>query len=179
MSRRTRQIESKEFYHELTDKMKAIVDAVVENPDAADTKIAEIASEKLEDDSVSHAYVPVVKEAQSHIIDQRLESKDNERYQGSETTEGDPFQGQIIEKKDWQTLAERPIQGSVNGNEETNGDEETETEVAIEDEQESEETHDGYTIALGKSEIKEMLVDNRVPQRIREELLEETINRAF
>lgn len=53
--------ELRQWYNALTEKQRAIVDAIMENPDLTDTRIAEIASENLPSDkSVSRAYVSII-----------------------------------------------------------------------------------------------------------------------
>lgn len=86
-------LKSKSDYHDLTDKMRAIVDAIAEEPDAGDTRVAEIATEKLPTDmKVSRAYVPQVRESQDSIIDSRIETQANKRdFEGTSKTTGDPF----------------------------------------------------------------------------------------
>lgn len=168
---RTRTINPRQHYHDLTPKMRAVVDAVAEHPDAGHREIAERASEKLEDDTVSRSYVPAVIEQQSHIIDERREIVANERFEGEERTEGDPFEG-LLDDPDtdtgagFQTIQERPV---------TDVGVETETETNVD------ATDRPATIAveLSQTELEDVLSNPDTPAWLRERVTQEVVNRAF
>lgn len=90
---KNRTISDKDHYHQLTDRQKAVVDALAAEPDAIQEEIAERATEDLDEgESVNRSYVSVIKNKYPHIIKQQQEQFDNERYTGEETTEGNPLE---------------------------------------------------------------------------------------
>lgn len=112
-------LNSKGDYHDLTDKMRAIVDAIAEEPDAGDTRVSEIATEKLPSDvGVSRAYVPRVRESHGSIIDSRIETQANTReFRGTSETTGDPFADT--------GLTASPDQETLEGSSESSAEEDT------------------------------------------------------
>lgn len=94
-----RTISEKDHYHELTPKMKAVVDAIAAEPGLIQEEYAERASEELANDpdtdvdSVNRSYVSVIKNTYPHIIQQQKEQYDNARSTGGEeTAEGNPLE---------------------------------------------------------------------------------------
>ena len=95
------QIADKDAYHELTTKQKAVVDELADDPTAQNTEIAERAG-------VSRSTVFNVKEHYAEIIEAQLNRRG--RHNGQETTEGDPFDGQLEFTKASQLIGDRPVQ---------------------------------------------------------------------
>ena len=84
-------MDEKEHYEELTKKQAAIVDAYAEHPSAGDKSLANYASDKLEDESVSRSYVKPVLDRYEHIARDRKLQLDNQRANGNEETIFEPF----------------------------------------------------------------------------------------
>lgn len=154
MSQTEWRLGEKEMFAELTPKQKAVVDAYAENPKVGDTKLSEIASEKLEgDETVSRSYVSPILEEYNDIARQRLSQVENSREEGTETTEGDPFKGQLNEHKQWQGINERTVP-----------DVEDEATISIE---------------LTEDEVTPLLSIQEVPNTVRERLLDALVSQAF
>lgn len=147
-------LNDKEEVWELTDKQKAVVNALAQHPDEGPKKIAEIASKALENDTVSRSYVHPIKEKYGHIVEKQREIKENERYEGTERTEGDPFESldKSLEQPEqgWQTIQERPY------------DDKTES----------------IELELSKSDV-ESLLSGDVPDDLKRELLARVVGKAF
>lgn len=61
--------ELQQWYSALTEKQRAIVEAITENPDLTDTRTAKIASKKLPGDvSVSRAYVSIIRSEDADFL---------------------------------------------------------------------------------------------------------------
>lgn len=114
-SKSVNRLDDKTEMYQLTEKQKAVVNTLAEHPDKGPTEIANLASESLDDDTVSRSYVHPIKEKYGHLVEQQREIRDNTRTEGTETTEGDPFK-HLDEtlgdnSKPYQTIQERPYNG--------------------------------------------------------------------
>ena len=121
---RNRTIKPRDEYHDLTPKMQAVVDAVALHPEERHTDIAEMASERLPgDEGVSRSYIPEIIKKQGDIIEQRRETLENQRFEGEETTEGDPFEALDAALGDdtvgYQRIQDRPVKDGAASNGET------------------------------------------------------------
>lgn len=154
------QLDDKTEMYELTDKQRVVVNALAEHPDKGPTRIAEIASEALENDTVSRSYVTPIKQKYADLVEQQREIKENKRHEGTERTTGDPFD-KLNEtlgdtKKAWQTIQERPHKDTT-----SNGQEEK-------------------TLRLDVSRRDvELLLAGDVPEELRRELVVKIVDRAF
>ena len=93
----------KDSYADLTEKQQAVVDELVDAPDADNTTIAERAD-------VARSTVYNVKQHYSDIVEQQLNKR---RHEGTETTTGDPFAAMdevLNQKRGTQMISERPVQ---------------------------------------------------------------------
>ena len=154
---RTRSINVRDDYHELTPKMQAVVDAVAANPDAKTTELARIASDKLDDDSVSRSYVPEVIKKQGHLIDERRDQLLNQRFEGTERTTGDPFESLRDNEPGVQHIQDRPVQG---GGDSSDGNE------------------NALTVELSRRDV-EALLSGDVPEELKRDLLARVVTQAF
>lgn len=174
-SRDSREITPKESRRDLTEKQRVIVDAIAEHPDGNDTEIAREASEKLDGDTVSRSYVPNVREKQAHLIEERREQLDNQRYQGEERTEGEPFP-ELEKPREWQTFAERPYDDSGEDDADTDDAEDTPEEKPREDAHTpAEKTVD---LAVDRCEVLGLL-DGDVPASLQGKVIDALFERAF
>lgn len=81
--------ELRQWYNALTEKQQAIVDVIVENPDLTDTRIAEIASEKLPSgESVSRAYVSIIGSEDAAFLKTLREWKSESRIDSDSKGDG-------------------------------------------------------------------------------------------
>jgi len=98
-------------YGGLTDKQKAVIDSHAEHPNATNRDKARFAAEKLpEGESVNESYCSqIINRDYPKVAQYRAEIVQNQRSQGSITTEGDPFEGQLEQDKSYQTIQERPV----------------------------------------------------------------------
>ena len=111
------ELDDKNDFVELTEKQKAIVDTKAEHPEYGPEKTANEASKQLPgDETVSRSYVGPILNKYGHIIKDRREQLDNQRYEGEDKTVGDPFQNQLGDDQSWQKIKERPEKGSANNN---------------------------------------------------------------
>ena len=147
-------LNDKEEVWELTDKQKAVVNALAQYPDEGPKKIAEIASKALENDTVSRSYVHPIKEKYGHIVEKQREIKENERYEGTERTEGDPFESLdetlSDDSKGWQTIQERPY----------------------------DDKNESIELELSRTDV-ESLLSGDVPDDLKRELLARVVGKAF
>lgn len=95
------QIADKDTFADLTDKQKRVVNELVNDPFAQNTVIKDRAD-------VSRSTVHNVKEHYPHIIETQLNARG--RAPGEETTEGDPYDGEIEFTKASQMIGDRPVQ---------------------------------------------------------------------
>ena len=81
----------RQWYNALTEKQRAIVDAIVENPDLTDTRIAEIASKRLPSgESVSRAYVSIIGSEDAAFLEALRDRKSESRVDSDSKGDGDP-----------------------------------------------------------------------------------------
>ena len=159
------QLDDKTEMWELTDKQRVVVNALAEHPDKGPKKIAEIASEGLDNDTVSRSYVHPIKQKYGHLVEKQREIKENERYEGTERTTGDPFD-KLNEtlgdtSKAYQTIQERPYKGEEN----SEGDS-------------TDETQNTLQANLSRSDV-ESLLSGDVPEELRRMLVMQIVDRAF
>jgi len=95
------QIADKDTYADLTDKQKRVVNELADDPMAQNTDIADRAD-------VSRSTVHNVKEHYPHIIETQLNARG--RAPGAETTDGDPFEGELEFTRASQYIKDRPEQ---------------------------------------------------------------------
>ena len=82
--------ELRQWYNALTEKQRAIVDAIVENPDLTDTRIAKTASTRLPSgESVSRAYVSIIGSEDAAFLEALRDRKDESRIEFDPKTGGD------------------------------------------------------------------------------------------
>ena len=147
-------LNDKEELWELTDKQRVVVNALAEYPDKGPKEIAEIASGNLDGDTVSRSYVHPIKSKYGNLVEKQREIKENERYEGTERAEGNPFESLdetlSDDSKGWQTIQERPYT----------------------DETES------IKLELSKSDV-ESLLSGDVPDDLKRELLARVVGKAF
>lgn len=173
-------IERKDSYRDLTPKMRAIVDAVVEQPNATVASLASAASDSLPDgESVSESYVRDVRRKQDHIIDNRAEMVMNERYEGSETVDGDPFEGILKGDTDqWQKIANRPVkqtQGERDADAPTDGESTGMTGPGT-----ANTPGKGATMRFDLSETDVYdILDGDLPDGVRDAVIERVVEQAF
>ena len=158
---RSRTINVRDSFHDLTPKMQAVVDAIAKNPDAGHREIARIASDDLEDDSVSRSYVPEIIRKQGHLIEDRRETLANQRFEGEERTEGDPFAQfeSLDDSAGVQTIDERPIKETA-------------------DNDGAGESTERLQADLTRRDV-EALLSGDVPDRLRRSLLARVVSEAF
>ena len=149
---------------ELTDKQRVVVQALAKYPDKGPKEIAEIASENLDGDTVSRSYVHPIKDKYGQIVKKQREIKENERYKGTETTTGDPFENldQTLgdNSSGWQTIQERPYKGESNAKDKTENEQNT------------------IQADLSRADV-ESLLSGEVPENLRRELVIKIVDRAF
>jgi len=129
-SEQVNRLDDKTEMYELTKKQKAVVNALAEYPDEGPTRIAELASESLDGDSVSRSYVTPITQKYGDLIDKQREIKQNERYEGTEQTSGDPLaslNNELDQDGGWQLINDRPVTGDTNGTGEESNDDESPT----------------------------------------------------
>lgn len=81
--------ELRQWYNALTEKQQAIVDVIVENPDLTDTRIAEIASERLPSGkSVSRAYVSIIGSEDAAFLKTLRDRKSESRIDSDSKADG-------------------------------------------------------------------------------------------
>jgi len=101
-----------------------------------------------------------VKEKYGEIVESQLNQVG--RYDGDETTEGDPFEGQLDQQQEWQTIKERPVG--------VERDKENETEA---------EERDVITVRLHRQDIERILLDGGVSDEFRRELVNRVLESTF
>ena len=102
------ELDDKDDFVSLTEKQKAIVDVKAKHPEYGPEKTANEASKQLPgDETVSRSYVAPILNKYGHIIKDRREQLDNDRYEGTETTVGSPFD-KLGEDQSWQGIKDRP-----------------------------------------------------------------------
>jgi len=143
-------LDDKDSYEELTDKQQQVVDELVEEPTAQNQDIAERAD-------VSRSTVYNVKERYGDIVESRLNQ--HGRYQGQETTEGDPFGGELDTDQEWQTFDERPADQA--------------------DDEGSVAEMDVLRLRLHRADIKQILLNGDVSEDLRRELINRVLESAF
>ena len=144
------QIADKSSYHELTDKQQAVVDELADDPTAQNTEIAERAG-------VSRSTVFNVKEHYAEIIEAQLNRRG--RHNGQETTEGDPFDGQLEFTQASQLIGDRPEQPAADG-----GD--TDTAESL------------VSVSLGERAVRDVLAGGDC-EHVRAELIETLVKGVF
>jgi hypothetical protein len=149
----TSALDEKDSYEELTDKQQRVVDELVETPTAQNQDVADRAD-------VSRSTVYNVKEKYGDIVESQLNQVG--RYDGDETTEGDPFEGQLDQQQEWQTIKERPVG----------------VERIKESETEAEE-RDVITVRLHRQDIERILLDGGVSDEFRRELVNRILESTF
>lgn len=147
------ELDHKDHIEELTDKQRAVVEVKAANPSLGPKALAEQASDELHGgESVSRSYVGPILNNYQHLIDKRREQLDNERYQGSEQTVGDPFEDTLEQDGNgWQGIKERPTK----------------------------ETADNFVSVRVWQDDLESLLQGSVPDEFRDELLRELTAKAF
>lgn len=154
----------KEDYEELTDKQKSIVDAYVENPNARQVDIADIAGA---DDS----YVYHVLQNYGHIADERLHSSLNGREEeGEVSTEAPSFEDLFSDleeqsESETQHITERPVR-------------ETNSESEIEEP----EVFSGsfmFSVELTQKELKDFLMSDISEGSVGEEIVDRVVSVLF
>ena len=157
-------LDDKTEMYQLTEKQRAVVNALAEHPDEGPSKIAEIASEALDNDTVSRSYVHPIKQKYADLVEQQREIKDNARTEGKEETTGDPFESleeTLGDSTEWQMLSERPHKGT-NGNVSNHTESEAKT----------------LQTSLRRTDV-EALLGGDVPEELRRELLVKIVAQAF
>lgn len=82
--------ELRQWYNALTEKQRAIVDAIVDHPDQTDTRIAEIASKRLPSgESVSRAYVSIIGSEDAAFLEALRDRKGESRIESDPKDDGD------------------------------------------------------------------------------------------
>ena len=157
------QLDDKTEMWELTDKQRVVVNALAEHPDKGPTRIAEIASEALENDTVSRSYVTPIKQKYADLVEQQREIQENKRQEGTERTTGDPFdnleEALGSDSKGYQTIQERPHNDSETG---------------------PQQTSEKKTISIDVTRRDvELLLAGEVPEEIRRGLVIQIVDRAF
>lgn len=169
-------LRDKDQYHQLTPKQKAIIDAKAENPDAGPTELAEIATEKMEDGSVSRSYIHPILTEYSDIAEKQIEIKANKRENGTEKTVGDPFEkldSQLNNSTSgsWQMLSERPKQDTLDVDDST---EDSQAEAS----EDTQSRQSELSVDLTPADLVALL-SGEVPPELRQELLRDLVSRAF
>jgi len=159
------QLDDKEHFTDLTTKQRVVVNALAEYPDKGPKEISEIASKALDGDTVSRSYVTPIKQKYGDLVEKQREIKENERYEGEETTEGDPFKSLDETLADnsngYQTIQERPHTGSEQSDEDTEELEERTIEIDV-----------------TRRDVEQLLAGT-VPEEIRRMLIVRVVDRAF
>lgn len=190
MAAATPQPELEQQYNNLTPPQQAIVEAYARYPNATNRDIArehapEIMHSEFDDlperyadkDELNESYVSQTKNKDKiqRLIDWKREIKENQRTEGTMTTEGDPFTG-IPEENTVQHIQDRPV--SPNQDTETNGAENTH-EPAAQQQVQIQQRDNGLVVWFDERYLQELLESQQLPPELQQRLVDAVLNRAF
>ena len=171
-------------YNSLTPQQKAIVDAVVENPDATNRAIAhEHGPRKLneqdndkEKDQFNESYVSQFcnDDEYAELITYKQELQDNQRQEGSMQTTGDPFSADPNmpeQQSTWQGIKERPVQQTQPEQSQAPPKPRHEFQAPVRVEQ----NENSWTVEFEPEYFQHLLSSKRLPPELHEELVEAVI----
>jgi hypothetical protein len=167
-----------EQYQNLTDKQRAVIDAHAENPDETNRKKTELAEDKL-GDSINESYASqVINKKYPKLAKYREDIEQNQRQEGSMTTEGDPFSGELSEDKGFQTFDERPVKETQSQDQEPT--QETPQPAVAQQPVQVREDVDGVLLKIDYRYLRELLVDQetKLPDALQARLVDVLVERA-
>jgi len=183
-------------YRNLTPMQKAVVDARVEHPNVPKTEISRNFAPKIYNehyvdskdehkDEFNNSHVTQMlngntKEIIPEIITYRQELKENQRSEGTMTTEGDPFSADPNmgdESESWQTWDDRPNKSAAKASESDGGDAQAQqTELVSQGNKAAPrlavaDSGDGVVLKLDYEYVRELLESHELPADVEHRLM--------
>jgi len=191
-------------YDNLTDRQKAIVDARVAHPDVPKTHISrdyapEIYNRDYADseddhkDEFNNSHVNQLlngneKAIIPEIIKYRQELKENQRSEGTMTTEGDPFSADPNmgdESEPWQTWDDRPNKSAAKASESDGGDAQAQQTQLVSQGNKAAprlavaDSGDGVVLKLDYEYVRELLEKHELPPEMQRQVMGVVFNKAL
>jgi len=173
--------ELEQQYQDLTDKQRAVIDAHAEHPDETNRRKTEIAEGKL-GDSINESYASqVINKKYPKLAKYREEIEQNQRQEGSMTTEGDPLAGKISQNDTgFQSIQDRPVKETQSQDQEQPSQESQAQPAVAQQPVQVREDVDGVLLKIDYRYLRELLVDQdtRLPDELQARLVDVLVERA-
>lgn len=167
-------------YNDLTETQKAIIDAHAEHPDETNREKCKIAGEQIGKEINESYCSQVLNKKYPKVAQYREEIVQNERTEGSMTTEGNPFKGIPQDDSGFQSIQERPVKQTQPQSQESTS-QPVQDSVDVSSPVEVKAAQDGVYVKFDYRYLRELLEDqeNQLPPELHARLVDVVLDRAF